>query len=279
MSRGSQFEFLEVSRRNFLILYLCGTVQRVPMTRITQVASRLSFITPLAVLMCAACGSLPEEASEGDLSQGLAAMPSLGSAAGFAVLGASTVTCTNSSAITGDVGVSPGTAITGFNPSCTLSGAIHAGDGAAEQAHGDLFTAFDDLAASVCEHDLTGRDLGGQTLAPGVYCFDTTAGLTGNLTLDGGGDENAVWIFQLGTAITTAPSSSVVMAGGGSPCNVFWQVGSSATLGIGTAFAGNILAAASITLVSGSTLSGRALALNAAVTSDGNAVSLGSCSR
>lgn len=247
------------------------------MTRITQVVSRLSFSAPLAVLMCAACGSLPEAASEGDFSQALAATPSLGSAAGFAVLGASTVTCTNSSAVTGDVGVSPGTAITGFNPSCTLSGAIHAGDTAAEQAHADLFTAFDDLAASECEHDLTGQDLGGQTLAPGVYCFDTTAGLTGDLTLDGGGNKEGVWIFQLGTAITTAPKSSVVMAGGGSPCNVFWQVGSSATLGTGTAFAGNVLAAASVTLVSGSTLVGRALALNAAVTSDGNDISIGSC--
>jgi Ice-binding-like len=200
--------------------------------------------------------------------------PSLGSAASFAILGASTVTCTNQSAITGDVGVSPGTAITGFNPSCTTTGTIHAGDAVAAQAHTDLGAAYGALTADACPHNLTGQDLGGQTLAPGVYCFNTTVGLTGALTLDGGGDSSATWIFQVGTAITTGSGSSVVMAGSGKPGNVFWQVGSSATIATGTAFQGNILASASITLVSGSRLVGRALALNAAVTSDNNAVSL-----
>jgi type VI secretion system secreted protein VgrG len=201
-------------------------------------------------------------------------MPSLGSASGFAVLGASTVTCTNLSAVSGDVGVSPGTAITGYNPSCTVTGTIHAGDAVAAQAHADLGIAYDGLKAVVCEHNLTGQDLGGQTLAPGVYCFDTTVGLTGALTLDGGGDSSANWVFQVGSALTTAINSSVVMAGSGKPGNVFWQVGSSATIAIGTAFQGNVLASASVTLVSGSTLVGRALALNAAVTSDHNVVSL-----
>jgi hypothetical protein len=104
---------------------------------------------------------------------------------------------------------------------------------------------------------------------------DTTVGVTGALTLDGGGDSTAVWIFQVGTAITTATSSSVVMAGSGKPGNVFWQVGSSATIGTATAFQGNLLAYASITLVSGSSVVGRALALNAAVTLDNNRISLG----
>jgi hypothetical protein len=200
--------------------------------------------------------------------------PSLGSASTFAVLGASTVTCANLSAVVGDVGVSPGTAITGFDPGCTITGTLHAGDAVAAQAHADLATAYGALKAVVCQHDMTGKDLGGQTLAPGVYCFNTTVGLTGALTLDGGGDSAATWIFQIGTAMTTGTNSSVVMAGSGKPGNVFWQVGSSATIAIGTAFQGNILASASITLVSGSRLVGRAFALNAAVTSDDNAVSL-----
>jgi ice-binding like protein len=276
------------------------------MNRFGQIPSRIVFIAPLAVL-CAACGSAPDAPagastgppggqaratlSAGSPSSGastdagsapdagsspdaLAAAPSLGSASAFAVLGASTVTCTNLSSVTGDVGVSPGTAITGFAPSCAITGTVHAGDAVAAQAHADLATAYGALGAAACEHNLTGQDLGGQTLAPGVYCFNTTVGLTGALTLDGGGDSHATWIFQIGTAITTGTSSSVVMAGGGNAGNVFWHVGSSATIAIGTAFQGNVLASASITLVSGSTLFGRALAVNAAVTSDHNAVSL-----
>jgi type VI secretion system secreted protein VgrG len=241
--------------------------------------STLALFAPLAVL-CAACGSPPNDLTEADIGSanlGLLAeeaAPSLGAASRFAALGASTVTCANASTVSGDVGVSPGTAITGFGAGCSLTGAIHAGDASANQAHADLFSAYDALQAVDCEHDLTGRDLGGQTLEPGVYCFDTTAGLTGALTLDAGGDSNAVWIFQIGTAITTATSSSVTLAGGGQANNVFWKVGSSATLGTGTAFQGNLLALASITLVSGAQLTGRALALNAAVTFDHNAVAL-----
>jgi Ice-binding-like len=273
--------------------------------RFPQLPSRLALIVPLAALITA-CGSAPDapagaatgppggdasagsvgsEALSGSPDAGASAKsrrsltafatgPSLGSASGFAVLGASTVTCTNLSAVTGDVGVSPGTAITGFAPSCTIAGTIHAGDAIAAQAHADLAVAYKTLGAVACQHDLTGQDLGGQTLAPGVYCFNTTAGLTGALTLDGGGDSSATWIFQIGSAVTTGSNSSVVMSGGGTPGNVFWRVGTSATIAIGTAFQGNILASASVTLVSGSNLVGRALALNAAVTSDHNAVSL-----
>ena len=226
------------------------------------------------LLSLPACGTVTDEESTASLSESLVSLPSLGSASGFAVLAASTATCTNSSAVTGDVGVSPGTAITGFNPPCTITGTIRAGDGVAAQAHSDLGAAYNGLAAVACEHNLTGQDLGGKTLAPGVYCFNSSVGLTGDLTLDGGGDRNAVWIFQIGSTITTATKSSVVMAGSGKPGNVFWKVGSSATIGTGTAFQGNILAYASITLVSGSSLIGRALALNAAVTMDDNKVSL-----
>jgi type VI secretion system secreted protein VgrG len=245
----------------------------------TSCSTRLARFAPLALLL-AACGSPMDDLTEADIgsaSSGIhlaGAAPSLGAAAQFAALGASTVTCANSSSVTGDVGVSPGTALTGFGAVCTLTGARHAGDAIANQAHADLFSAYDALQAADCEHDLTGQELGGQTLAPGVYCFDTTAGLTGALTLDGGGDSDAVWIFQIGTALTTATSASVKLAGSGGANNVFWKVGSSATLGTGTAFQGNLLALASITLVSGSQLTGRALALNAAVTLDHNAVSL-----
>jgi type VI secretion system secreted protein VgrG len=250
------------------------------MTRLSQVSARLALIAPLAALI-AACAT-PDASTGSPLHGGAnaaASAPSLGSASGFAVLGASTATCTNASDVTGDVGVSPGTAITGFHPDCTITGTIHAGDGVAAQAHSDLYTAYNDLKAVACEYNLTGADLGGQTLAPGVYCFDTSVGLTGDLTLDAGGDSTAAWIFQIGSTITTASNSSVIMAGSGEPCNVFWQVGSSGTIGTGTAFQGNLLASASITLTSGSTLVGRALALNAAVTMDNNNVSLGNCSQ
>ncbi len=231
--------------------------------------------TAAAFLMVSlgACGEMTESTT-GSLTGSTTPAPSLGAAASFAVLGASTVTCTGPSAITGDVGVSPGTGITGFNPPCTITGTIHAGDDAAAQAHADLGIAYGALAGAACEHNLTGQDLGGQTLAPGVYCFDTTVGVTGALTLDGGGDSTAVWIFQVGTALTTATSASVVMAGSGTPGKVFWQVGSSATLGTATAFQGNLVAYATATLVSGSSVVGRALALNAAVTLDNNSISL-----
>jgi type VI secretion system secreted protein VgrG len=245
-----------------------------------KVSSQSFLSSPLAaflLLSVAACGSGNAIASEKSSGSTVSA-PFLGEASSFAVLGASTVTCTASSAVTGDVGVSPGISITGFNPPCTIAGTIHAGDAIAIQAHADIGPAYDSLKAAVCQHNLTGQELGGQTLAPGIYCFDTSAGLTGTLTLDGGGDANAMWMFQMGSTLTTASNASVVMAGGGTPCNVYWQVGSSGTLGTGTAFQGNILAYASITLTGGTTLVGRALAVNAAVTLDNNNVSVGSCS-
>jgi hypothetical protein len=203
-------------------------------------------------------------------------LPALGAASTFAVLAASTTTCTASSAFTGDVGVSPGTAVTGFNPSCTLSGALHAGDAVAAVARAAAIAASGSVASLACEHDLTGRDLGGQTLEPGVYCFDSSALLTGRLTLDGGGRTDAAWAFQIGSSMITATNSSVVMVGGASACDVFWNVGSSITLGTGTAFEGNVLATTSITLGTGSSVTGRVLALNAAVTSVANQV--GGCS-
>jgi len=197
--------------------------------------------------------------------------PSLGRAASFVVLGGSTVTSTGATAITGDLGVSsPGVSVTGFPPGTMARGAQHVGDPAANQAQADAQSAYAVLAGKPCTTPLTGQDLGGKTLAPGVYCFTSSAQLTGRLVLDGRGKgNNGVWIFQIASTLTTATNSSVVMSKGGRAGNVFWQVGSAATLGTGTAFAGNILAYSSITMNTASNLSGRALAREA-VTMDGN---------
>jgi len=194
--------------------------------------------------------------------------PAMGTARNFAVLGSSTVTNTGPTSLIGDLGVSPGTSITGF-PSGVVNGTIHAADGVAAQAQVDAGTAYSFLAAQACTSDLTGQDLGGLTLTPGVYCFNTSAQLTGTLTLNAAGDPNAVFVFQIGSTLTTASNSAVVVSGG-SPCNVYFQVGSSATLGTGTQFSGNIFALASITMTTGASVSGGSYALNGAVTMDSN---------
>lgn len=203
--------------------------------------------------------------------------PSLGTADSFAVLGATTVTNTGPTVVDGDLGVSPGTAVTGFPPGI-VNGTIHAADAVAAQAQTDSLAAYNSLAGQACDVDLTGQDLGGMTLTPGVYCFSSSAQLTGDLTLDAQGDPDAVFIFQIGSTLTTAPGSSVNVINGGSPCNVFWQVGSSATLDTTTAFVGTIIASESVTLNTGATISpGRALALNGAVTMDSNTIDATSC--
>lgn len=231
---------------------------------------RYTFTRTRAVLMAGAgvAGLL------GAASQALAQVaPSLGSAQTFAVLGGQTVTNTGPSVVTGDLGVSPGSAVTGFPPGSVL-GTSHAADASALSAQTSVVAAYDDLAGQVCTQDLTGQDLGGQTLTPGVYCFLSSAQLTGPLTLDAEGNANAVFIFQIGSTLTTASMSSVVVINGGSLCNVFWQVGSSATLGTDTTFAGSILALTSITLNTGANVTGRTLARNGAVTLDSNRVTV-----
>jgi len=200
---------------------------------------------------------------------------SLGTAGDFAVLGGSRVTNTGASVVSGDLGVWPGSAITGFPPGIVVPpGTTHADNAVAEQAQSDLTTAYNSLAGMACNTNLTGQDLGGLTLTPGVYCFSSSAQLTGTLTLDAQGNGNALFVFQMGSTITTASNSSVLLTNGGQACNVFWQVGSSATLGTATAFVGNILALTSITLTTGADVSGRALARNGAVTMDTNKVSI-----
>jgi hypothetical protein len=198
--------------------------------------------------------------------------PSLGAARSFAVLGASTVTSTGSSVITGDLGVSPGTAVTGFLPGVIMSGAMHSADAAAFAAQEAVTTAYNSLTDEACTYDMTGLNLGGQTLTSGVYCFSSSAQLTGTLTLNAQGNANAVFIFKMGSTLTTASASAVVLINGGSADNVFWQVGSSATLGTTTSFSGNILALASITVTTGVQVDGRTLARHGAVTLDTNAV-------
>lgn len=203
--------------------------------------------------------------------------PSLGTAESFAVLGGSTVTNTGPSVITGNLGVSPGSAVTGFPPGTVIGGTIHAADALALSAQGAVTTAFNNLAGQSCTADLTGQDLGGLTLTPGVYCFSSSAGLTGTLTLNAQGNANAVFIFRIGSTLTTASNSVVALINGASPCNVFWQVGSSATLGTTTTFTGNILALTSISLTTGARIVGRALARNGAVTLDTNTVDSSAC--
>jgi outer membrane biosynthesis protein TonB len=200
----------------------------------------------------------------------------LGAADSFAVLANSTITNTGDTVINGDLGLSPGTAVTNFPPGI-LNGTQYINDEEAAHAQTDLATAYGDAFDQPCTGNLTGQDLGGLILTPGVYCFDSSAGLTGELTLNGQNDPSAVFIFQIGSTLTTASSSSVSLENEAQACNVFWQVGSSATLGTGTAFEGNILASASVTLTTGTNVAGRVLAQNGAVTLDTNTITKAEC--
>jgi type VI secretion system secreted protein VgrG len=205
------------------------------------------------------------------------ALPTLGTAKQFAVLGGSTVTNTGATVVTGNLGVSPGTAVTGFPPG-NVTGAIHSVGAVPLTAQNDATTAYVDLAGRPCDTNLTGQDLGLQpALTAGVYCFDSEAQLTGDLVLDAEGDPAAVFIFQIVSKLTTASDATVSVINSGKDCNVFWQIGSSATLGTGTQFIGNILAYANIALNTDANLSGRALARTEAVNMDDNNISIVQC--
>lgn len=199
---------------------------------------------------------------------------SLGSAENFAVLGASTVTNTGPSRLDSNVGVSPGSAITGFPPGIITNGGLHAADAMATQAHADFATAYNAFAGLVSPpaNNLSGSDLGGKTLTPGVYRYNTSATSGGILTLDAQNDPEARFVIQIGTTLITTSNSSVALVNGALARNVYFQVGTSATLGSGSSFIGNILAYAAITTVSGTTVTGRLLALTEAVTLDTNNV-------
>jgi hypothetical protein len=194
--------------------------------------------------------------------------PGLGTARNFAVLAGTTVTNTGPSWITGLLGVAPGSAVTGFPPG--TSGVQHKGDSVATTAQTNLTAAYVNAAAQPCPgtNNFTGVNLGGKTLVPGVYCQTTAPTLTGTLTLNGSG----IYIFQIGSTLITASGARVVLIGGAQPCEIFWQVSSSATLATSTTFIGNIMALTSIAMQTGATLNGRALARNGAVTLDTNRI-------
>src|SRR5580692_9922465 len=200
----------------------------------------------------------------------------LGSTVTFAVLANSTVTKTGDSILNGNPGLSPGSAVTGFPPgSVAPQYAIHIDDGTAVTAQNDLTAAYNDAATNNRDGGpvtVVAGDLGGQTLTPGLYNSASTLGITGTLTLNGLGNANSVFVFQIGSALTTAVGSSVVLINGANAANIFWQVGSSATLGVGSIFYGTILAQVSVTVNSGAALNGRALARTGAVTLAANTI-------
>ena len=205
----------------------------------------------------------------GACSQGPVA---LGSAGNFVVLAGSTVTSTGPTSVTGDLGVSPGTAVTGFPPGI-LVGSLHAGDPTAAQGIADLTAAYNDAAGrTLCPVAVAGN-LGGQTLTPGLYKSTSSLSVSsGDLTLDAQGDGNGIFIFQMASTLTTTAGRQVILANGAKSSNIYWQVGTSATLGTTSAFQGTIMADQAITLDTGATLNGRALARIAAVNLDGNTI-------
>jgi type VI secretion system secreted protein VgrG len=237
----------------------------------TQLTTALGLMSVLLVAACAA--DTPAGLHSPGSSRSLVASSeiTLGRASSFAALGASTVTCTGAGSNAGDVGVSPGSSITGFNPDCTLTGTLHAADDASASAQADAATAYGLLSATPCDVTFgTVQELGGLTLTAGTYCFPSSGQVSsGTLTLTGPGP----FIFKVASTFITAAGTAVILTGGASCDSIYWLVGSSATLG--GPVAGNILAYTSIGFDPGARLTGRAIALNAAVTMSGqNAVSV-----
>lgn len=200
----------------------------------------------------------------------------LGTAGNFAVLAGSTVTNTGPSVISGSVGLAPGSAVTGFPPGIVLAGTTQIANGVALQAKNDLVTAYNDAAGRSSTATVSG-DLAGRTLTPGVYTSASSLGLSGQLTLDAQGNPAAVFVFQAGSSLIVGSGSQINLIGGAQACNVYWQVGSSATIGTSSSFVGNILALTSITMTTGATLQGSALARNGAVTLDTNTITKATC--
>jgi hypothetical protein len=227
-----------------------------------------SFVAGIAFITLVAFGT--------QSALGATATVNLGTASSFAVLAGSEITNTGPTTISGDIGLSPGTAISGFPPGSQTSGATYVANGVALTAENDLITASNSAAGRSPFVTVSGN-LGGSTLVSGVYRSTSSMGLTGTVTLNGDGNPDSVFIFETGSSLTTASTSSVALENGAQACNVFWQVGSSATLGTTTNFAGSILATTSITLNTGATVNGRVLALGGAVTMDDNTITVPTC--
>ncbi len=238
---------------------------RHPSARISTLALALGLTVTVALAI-----ALPT--ARADAAQ---APVGLGTAASFVVLGHTTVTNTGPSVIGGDLGVSPGTAVTGFPPGTVINGTQHVTDAVAAQAQLDVTTAYNDAAGRLPVTSVP-ADLTGETLAPGVY-GGPTLGLTGTVTLDAQNDPDAVFVFKAGSTLITASSSVVALTGGATACNVYWQVGSSATLGTDSVFVGSVMALASVTANTRATIAGRLLARTGAVTLDDNTITRPSC--
>jgi ice-binding like protein len=230
----------------------------------------LMLASVLAVALAGCCGNdQPLGIREGG-GGGPATVP-LGTASTFVVLAGSTVTNTGATIVTGDLGVSPGAAVTGFPPGI-VNGTIHAADPAAAQAKADLTVAFNDAAGRTTGVIAVSGDLTGLTLAPGLYKSTSSLAITGTLTLNALGDANASFIIQMASTLTTGPGSKIILSGGARASNIIWQVGTSATLGTNSVFKGIILADQAITVNTGAKVDGRVLARIAAVTLDTNAI-------
>jgi hypothetical protein len=189
----------------------------------------------------------------------------------MAILAGTTVTSTGASTIGGNIGIYPGNALTGFPPGI-VNGEKFVGVVESQIAQGELLSLYNYLNGVPCGTVMTGVDLGGKTLVPGVYCFAAGAQITGDLHLDSGNSSNPIWIFQMGTTLTTAGNSQVLFTKLSKPCGVFWKVGSSATIGATSSFAGNIIAYTSISIGTSATTIGKFLAQNGAVTMISNTV-------
>jgi hypothetical protein len=238
--------------------------------RTTRPRHLSAWLAPVAVILAAVAVLAP--AVRADAAQ---TPVGLGTAGSFAVLAGSGTTNTNPTTVTGDVGTFPTTSESG-TASMTITGTNHAGDAVTQGAKSDLVTAYN-TAAGESPRTAVPADLGGKTLNPGTYNSASSMGLTGSLTLNGGGNPNAMFVFQAGSTLITASASSVNLINGAQACNVFWQVGSSATLGTGSTFRGTILALTSITVTSATTINGRVLARNGAVTLDNDTITRPTC--
>jgi len=281
-----QMDSLTINPSTFLIVGVTSTVTYDVVTQIATLtpSANLAANTTYTIMITAGAkdmGGVPVAPLQQTFTTGpcqsggtqpVALCPGIGN---FSVLAGTTVTNTGSTVVSGDVGVCPGTAVTGFPPGLA-GGTIHLADGVASLAQATLTAGYIDAAGRSGGTSVAG-DLVGQTLTSGVYTSTSSLANSGDLTLDAQGNPSAVFIFQISSTLTTGSGSHVVLANGAKACNVFWQVGSSATLGTNSVFKGTIMALTSITVTTGVNLEGRALARNGAVTLDTDVITGCTC--